>query len=58
MGFGANRGKWQVSSEGGEYPRWRRDGRELFYLAGNAIMAAEVNATGTDFRLGAVKTAL
>ena len=29
-------GKWQVSAEGGNYPAWSRDGRELFYrtLAG------------------------
>ena len=26
-------GKWQVSSDGGSQPRWRRDGTELFYLA-------------------------
>jgi serine/threonine protein kinase len=25
-------GKWQVSSELGAYPRWSRDGRELFYI--------------------------
>ncbi len=25
--------KWQISSAGGIYPRWRPDGRELFYLA-------------------------
>jgi Tol biopolymer transport system component len=24
--------KWQVSSSGGMQPRWRRDGKELFYL--------------------------
>jgi dipeptidyl aminopeptidase/acylaminoacyl peptidase len=27
------KGKWQVTSKGGVEPRWRRDGRELFYLA-------------------------
>ncbi|MGH9257651.1 MAG: protein kinase domain-containing protein [Vicinamibacterales bacterium] len=26
-------GKWQVSVSGGVQPRWRRDGRELFYVA-------------------------
>jgi dipeptidyl aminopeptidase/acylaminoacyl peptidase len=26
--------KWRVSSSGGQQPRWRRDGRELFYLEG------------------------
>ena len=24
--------KWQVSTNGGQQPRWRRDGKELFYL--------------------------
>jgi Tol biopolymer transport system component len=36
----------QVSSAGGVQPRWRRDGRELFYLSlDGAVMAAGVNAT-------------
>jgi eukaryotic-like serine/threonine-protein kinase len=36
-------GKRQVSSEGGTMPRWRNDGRELFYLgADGRLMAAEV----------------
>jgi Tol biopolymer transport system component len=26
-------GKWQVSPSGGEQPRWRADGKELFYVA-------------------------
>ena len=28
-----NGGKWQISAEGGVEPKWRRDGRELYYLA-------------------------
>jgi Tol biopolymer transport system component len=31
--FPASGGKWQVSNGGGVVPRWRRDGRELFYLS-------------------------
>jgi Tol biopolymer transport system component len=27
------RGRWQVSSDSGRRPRWRADGRELFFLA-------------------------
>jgi eukaryotic-like serine/threonine-protein kinase len=27
-----SRGRWQISTDGGVAPRWRRDGRELFYL--------------------------
>ena len=42
--------KWQVSTEGGEQPRWRRDGRELFYVAADKkLMSAGVRAvTGFD----------
>jgi len=46
-------GKWQVSTESGDYPCWRRDGRELFYLTqGNTLMAVEVNGTGLSFEVG------
>lgn len=45
-------GKWQVSSGGGEQPRWRGDGKELFYLSSERkIMAAPVT-TGTNFDVG------
>ena len=27
-------GKWQISTNGGMEPRWRRDGKELFYAVG------------------------
>ncbi len=40
-------GKWQVSAGGGVYPRWSRDGRELFYLAADGqLMAVPVRITG------------
>jgi Tol biopolymer transport system component len=48
-------GKWQVSTAGGSWPRWRRDGRELFYLApDNTLMAAGVNGGGAAFEVGGV----
>jgi hypothetical protein len=31
--FPATGAKWQVSTGGGDQPRWRRDGKEMFYLA-------------------------
>jgi Tol biopolymer transport system component len=31
--LGSEQGRWQISSEGGRRPRWRADGRELFFLA-------------------------
>ncbi|HSN68071.1 MAG TPA: hypothetical protein VLV48_02435, partial [Thermoanaerobaculia bacterium] len=30
--FPASGGRWQISTSGGAYPRWRGDGKELFYL--------------------------
>jgi Tol biopolymer transport system component len=29
----ASGGKWQISADGGVEPKWRRDGRELYYLS-------------------------
>ncbi len=37
----------QISAEGGEEPAWSRDGRELFYRAGNRMMAASVRTDPT-----------
>jgi len=31
--------KWQISKAGGAEPQWRRDGRELYYLAQDDLMA-------------------
>src|SRR5437762_1356276 len=45
-------GRWPVSTGGGVSPRWRRDGRELFYLT--AVSALPFGETGTDGRLMAV----
>jgi eukaryotic-like serine/threonine-protein kinase len=46
----------RVSMDGGAQPRWRRDGRELFYLSpATEMMAAEVSAGPGDFRVGAVR---
>ena len=39
--------KWQVSLSGGLHPRWRADGKELFYIAANQRMTAvTVDLTG------------
>jgi serine/threonine protein kinase len=49
-------GREQVSTGGGTQPRWRRDGRELFYLSPETkMMGAEVTAGVKDFHVGAVR---
>jgi Tol biopolymer transport system component len=40
-------GKWQVSRGGGTEPRWRGDGKEIFYIAPNGMLiAVPVNSAG------------
>jgi eukaryotic-like serine/threonine-protein kinase len=45
-------GKWQVSSGGGEQPRWRGDGKELFFLSLDAKIMSVPVKTGTSFEAG------
>jgi len=43
-------GKWQVSNDGGRYPTWSRNGRELFFRTeDNRIMVATYTVKGDSF---------
>jgi dipeptidyl aminopeptidase/acylaminoacyl peptidase len=45
-------GKYQISTEGGQQPRWRRDGKESFFLTPDKkLMAVSVKA-GVTFEVG------
>jgi serine/threonine protein kinase/Tol biopolymer transport system component len=45
-------GKRQVSNGGGAGPRWRRDGREFFYYAGDGRLMAAPVRSGENFEIG------
>jgi Tol biopolymer transport system component len=48
-------GRWQVSTSGGNWPAWRGDGRELFYVArttGGKLIAVATNIGGPTFQMG------
>jgi serine/threonine protein kinase len=45
-------GKWLVSRGGGVQPRWRRDGRELFYISPDSKMMAVPVTTQPVFQSG------
>ena len=50
-----NKGKWQVSTSGGNLPLWSPNGRELFYISlENSVMAVAVE-TKPAFSLGTPK---
>jgi Tol biopolymer transport system component len=49
-------GRWQVSTGGGTRAKWRRDGKELFYLGvDDKIMSAEIRMKGAALEVGAVR---
>ena len=46
--FPGAEGKWQVSRGGGTEPRWRGDGKEIFYIAPDGMLTA-VPVNGESF---------
>jgi hypothetical protein len=46
-------GKRQISKDGGVFPRWRRDGRELFYYASDERLMAAPVTSATRLDVGA-----
>ncbi|MDQ3174094.1 MAG: hypothetical protein M3Q91_10365 [Acidobacteriota bacterium] len=54
--YPASGGRGRVSTGGGSQPKWRRDGRELFYIAADRkLMAVDVKL-GATFEAGVPKT--
>jgi eukaryotic-like serine/threonine-protein kinase len=46
-------GQWQVSVGGGRSPRWRRDGRELFFLSSaGQMLAAQMDENDSGIQIG------
>lgn len=47
--------KWQVSTNEGDRPVWRADGKELFFLDNtDRLMVAQVDGDGASFKVGKV----
>jgi hypothetical protein len=46
-----NKGKWQVSTSGGDAPLWSPNGRELFYRSEDSVMTVAVQ-TEPVFKAG------
>jgi len=50
--FPATGAKWLISRNGGVRPRWRRDGKELFYVTAERRLAAVPIVAGETFQAG------
>lgn len=51
--FPASGEKWKVSAHGGGQPRWRRDGKEMFYRTADGKMMAVPLKAQSSFEAGA-----
>ena len=49
QGFPNRRGKCQISKDGGQYPAWSPNGRDLFFWSSGLLMAASYQALGDSF---------
>ncbi len=51
------RGKWQISRNGGIWPRWSHDGRSILYrqVGSGSMKSVAVEASGDTFRAGQVE---
>jgi len=51
--FLAGNGLWQASTEGARWPRWSRDGKELYFVSDKSeVNVASVRVKGTELELG------
>jgi dipeptidyl aminopeptidase/acylaminoacyl peptidase len=50
--FPVSTAKWRVSTSGGTQPRWRRDGKEIFYLTPDHRLVAVALTPGSSFEPG------
>jgi len=49
-------GKWQISTAGGSQPRWRRDGKALYYMGiDRTVMEASITLRGDVIDVGTVQ---
>lgn len=51
--FPSGNGMWQVSVNGGRWPRWRRDGKELYFVSANNVLTeVDVSEKGDSLQVG------
>lgn len=55
--FPSGEGRWQVSQNGGTFPQWRADSKELWFIGIDiSVQASSVNTNGKEFASDPVRT--
>ena len=55
--FPSGQGRWQVSQNGGTFPAWRGDTKEIWYIGTDLIVhAAAINTKSEEFDMEPVRT--
>jgi Tol biopolymer transport system component len=49
-------GRWPISTDGGQNPIWRGDGRELFYTRDDTVLAIDVDTHAKGFKWSAPRS--
>ena len=50
--FAAGNGMWQASSDGGHWPRWSRDGTQLYFISmRNEMMTVDIHEKGNNIEV-------
>jgi len=51
--FSAGSGMWQASTDGGRWPRWSRDGKQLYFVSmRNEMMTVDIHEKGDSVEVG------
>jgi len=51
--FSGGNGMWQVSTEGGHWPRWSRDGKQLYFVnTRNVMNSVDIHEKGDSIEVG------
>jgi serine/threonine protein kinase len=49
--------RWQISTDGGSFPRWSADGSELFFVnSSSGLVATEIDGSGSTLSVGSSST--
>ena len=51
--FSVGNGMWQASTDGGHWPRWNRDGKQLYFISmRNEMMTVDMHEKGDSIEVG------